>query len=173
MARRLQSVKASHHVTRRFTVATVEQSVDVNVPVRVAYDQWTQFEEFPRFMEGVKRVTQLDDTHLHWVAEVAGDEKEWDAEITEQHPDERVAWQSTSGARNAGVVSFHRLDDDHARVTLQMDVEPERIVETAGEALGFLDRRVKGDLERFEEFVEERGAPTGAWRGKVESPTSR
>jgi uncharacterized membrane protein len=173
MARRLQSVKATHHTTRRFTVATVEQSVDVNVPVRVAYDQWTQFEEFPRFMEGVKRVTQLDDTHLHWVAEVAGDMKEWDAEITEQHPDERVAWQSTSGARNAGVVSFHRLDDDHARVTLQMDVEPEGIVETAGEALGFLDRRVKGDLERFEEFVEERGAPTGAWRGKVESPTSR
>jgi uncharacterized membrane protein len=154
-------------------VATVEQSIDVTVPVQVAYDQWTQFEEFPRFMEGIKRVTQLDDTQLHWVAEVAGDEKEWDAEIIQQHPDERVAWQSMSGARNAGVVTFHRLDDDHTRVTLQMDVEPEGIVETAGEALGFLDRRVKGDLKRFKDFVEERGAPTGAWRGKVESPSSR
>jgi uncharacterized membrane protein len=158
---------------RRFTVATVEQSIDVNVPVRVVYDQWTQFEEFPRFMEGVKSVTQLDDTHLHWVAEVAGEEKEWDAEIIEQHPDESVAWQSTSGARNAGAVTFHRLDDDHTRVTLQMDVEPEGIVETAGEALGFLDRRVKGDLKHFKEFVEERGAPTGAWRGNVETPSSR
>ena len=154
-------------------MATVEQSIDVNVPVRVAYDQWTQFEEFPRFMEGVKSVKQLDDTHLHWSAEIAGDEKEWDAEITEQHPDERVAWQSTSGAPNAGAVTFHRLDDDHTRVTLQMDVEPEGMVETAGEALGFLDRRVKGDLKHFKEFVEERLAPTGAWRGTVESPSAR
>jgi uncharacterized membrane protein len=151
-------------------VATVEQSIDANVPVRVAYDQWTQFEEFPRCMEGVKSVKQLDGTHVRWVAEVAGVEKEWDAEITEQHPEERIAWQSTSGARNAGAVTFHRLDDDHARVTLQMDVEPEGIVETAGEALGFLDRRVKGDLKQFKEFVEERRAPTGAWRGNVESP---
>ena len=154
-------------------MATVEQSIDVNVPVRVAYDQWTQFEEFPRFMEGVKSVKQLDNTHVHWSAEIAGDEKEWDAEITEQHPDERVAWQSTSGARNAGVVTFHRLDDDHTRVTLQMDVEPEGVVETAGEALGFLDRRVKGDLKHFKDFVEERHAPTGAWRGNVESPSAR
>jgi uncharacterized membrane protein len=121
----------------------------------------------------VKSVRQLDDTHLHWVAEVAGEEKEWDAEVTEQHPDERIAWQSTAGARNAGVVTFHRLDDDHARVTLQMDVEPDGIVETAGEALGFLDRRVKGDLKHFKEFVEERRAPTGAWRGNVESRASR
>ena len=154
-------------------MATVEQSIDVNVPVRVAYDQWTQFEEFPRFMEGVKSVKQLDDTHLHWSAEIAGDVKEWDAEITEQHPDERLAWQSTSGAHNAGVVTFHRLDDDHTRVTLQMDVEPEGVVETAGEALGFLDRRVKGDLKHFKEFVEERQAPTGAWLGNVESPSAR
>ena len=105
-------------------MSTVTKSVDVNVPIRAAYDQWTQFEEFPRFMEGVKDVRQLDDTHLHWKAEIAGVTKEWDAEITEQHPDERVAWKSTSGAPNAGVVTFHRLDDDHTRVTLQMDVEP-------------------------------------------------
>ncbi len=154
-------------------MATVEQSIDVNVPIRVVYDEWTQFEDFPHFMEGVTRVRQLDDTHLHWVAEIAGETKEWDAEITEQYPEERVAWQSTSEVRNAGVVTFHRLDDDHARVTLQMDVEPEGVVETAGEALGFLDRRVKGDLKRFKEFVEERRAPTGAWRGNIESPSAR
>ena len=149
-------------------MATVEQSIDVNVPVRVTYDQWTQFEEFPRFMEGVKSVRQLDDTHLHWTAEVAGEEKEWDAEITEQHPDERIAWQSTSGARNAGVVTFHRLDDDHTRVTLQMDVEPEGPIEKAGDAIGVPDRQVKEDLERFKKFIESRGRETGAWRGEIE-----
>src|ERR687895_1016625 len=121
-------------------------------------------------MEGVKSVTQVDDQRLHWIAEVAGDEKEWDAEITEQKPDERVAWTSISGARNAGVVTFHRIDDNTTRVTLQMDVEPEGIVESAGEALGFLQRRVKGDLERFKDFSESRGQETGAWRGEIEQP---
>ena len=153
-------------------MSNVEKSIDVKVPVRTAYDQWTQFEEFPRFMEGVKSVTQTDDTHLHWVAEIAGQEKEWDAKITEQHPDERVAWTSTSGAQNAGVVTFHRIDEDTTRVTLQMDADPEGIVESAGDALGFLDRRVEGDLERFKEFIEERGAPTGAWRGNVDQSTT-
>src|SRR5918999_5665321 len=103
-------------------MSTVTKAVDVTVPIQTAYNQWTQFEEFPRFMEGVKSVTQTDDTHLHWVAEIAGKEKEWDAEISEQHPDERVAWRATSGAENAGVVTFHHLDDDTSRVTLQMDV---------------------------------------------------
>ena len=173
MARPLQSSGIPIDEHEEAAVATVEQSIDVNVPVHVAYDQWTQFEEFPRFMDGVKNVRQIDDTHLHWVAEVAGDEKEWDAEISEQHPDDRVAWHSTSGARNAGAVTFHRLDDDNTRVTLQLDAEPEGAVETAGDALGFLDRRVNGDLKRFKEFLEERGAPTGAWRGSVESPSSR
>jgi len=173
MARPLQSSGIPIDEHEEAAVATVEQSIDVNVAVHVAYDQWTQFEEFPRFMDGVKNVRQIDDTHLHWVAEVAGDEKEWDAEITEQHPDDRVAWHSTSGARNAGAVTFHRLDDDNTRVTLQLDAEPEGAVETAGDALGFLDRRVNGDLKRFKEFLEERGAPTGAWRGSVESPSSR
>jgi uncharacterized membrane protein len=154
-------------------MASVVESIDVNVPLSTAYNQWTQFEEFPRFMEGVKSVAQTDDTHLHWVAEVGGNEEEWDAEITEQHPDERVAWQSTSGARNAGVVTFHRIDDGTTRVTLQMDVEPEGAVENVGAALGFLDRRVKGDLERFKEFIEGRGAETGAWRGEVEVPSGR
>jgi uncharacterized membrane protein len=154
-------------------MSTVEKTIDVNVPIRTAYDQWTQFEEFPRFMEGVKSVTQTDDTHLRWVAEVAGVDKEWDAEITEQHPDERVAWTSTSGARNAGVVTFHRLDDGTTRVLLNMDVDPEGLVESAGDALGFLDRRVQGDLERFKQFIESRGVETGAWRGEVESPAAR
>jgi uncharacterized membrane protein len=154
-------------------MSTVEKSVDVNVPIRTAYDQWTQFEEFPRFMEGVKSVTQTDDTHVRWVAEIGGVEKSWDAEITEQHPDERVAWTSTTGARNAGVVTFHRLDDTTTRVMLQLDVDPEGFVENVGDALGFLDRRVQGDLERFKEFIESRGTETGAWRGEVESPSAR
>jgi uncharacterized membrane protein len=154
-------------------MANTVQSIDVEVPLSTAYNQWTQFEEFPRFMEGVKSVRQLDDTHLHWVAEVGGKEKEWDAEIAEQTPDERVAWHSTSGAPNAGVVTVHRLDDNTTRVTLQMEVEPEGVVETAGEALGFLDRQVKGDLQRFKVFIEARGTETGAWRGRVESPSRR
>jgi len=154
-------------------MTSVVESIDVNVPLSTAYNQWTQFEEFPRFMEGVQRVTQTDDTHLHWVAEVGGAEREWDAEITEQHPDERVAWRSTSGAQNAGVVTFHRLNDESTRVTLQMDAEPEGVVENVGTALGFLDRRVKGDLERFKEFIESRGAETGAWRGDVEVPSRK
>jgi uncharacterized membrane protein len=154
-------------------MASVVESIDVEVPVSTAYNQWTQFEEFPRFMEGVKSVTQIDDTHLHWVAEIAGKDKEWDAEITEQHPDERVAWRATSGAENAGVVTFHRMNDTETRVTLQLDVDPEGPVESVGTALGFLQRRVKGDLERFKEFIESRGRETGAWRGEVEAGAQR
>jgi uncharacterized membrane protein len=154
-------------------MSTIEKSIEINVPVRTAYNQWTQFEEFPRFMEGVKSVTQTDDTHLHWVAEIAGKDEEWDAEVTEQHADERVAWRATSGAENAGVVTFHRIDDETTRVTLQLDAEPEGLVENVGTALGFLDRRVKGDLERFKEFIEGRGRETGAWRGDVEAPAQR
>ncbi|HEX2843835.1 MAG TPA: SRPBCC family protein [Candidatus Limnocylindria bacterium] len=154
-------------------MASVVESIDVNVPVSTAYNQWTQFEDFPHFMEGVKSVTQTDDTHLHWIAEVAGKEKEWDAEITEQHADERIAWNATSGAENAGVVTFHRVSDTSTRVTLQMDVDPEGMVENVGTALGFLGRRVKGDLERFKEFIESRGTETGAWRGDVEAAPQR
>ena len=154
-------------------MASVVESIDVKAPVSTVYNQWTQFEEFPRFMEGVKSVTQTDDTHLHWVADIAGREKEWDAEITEQHPDERVAWRATSGAENAGVVTFHRIDDETTRVTLQLDADPEGIAENVGTALGFLERRVKGDLERFKEFIESRDTETGAWRGNVEAPLQR
>jgi uncharacterized membrane protein len=148
-------------------MSQILESIDVDVPVRTAYDQWTQFEEFPRFMDGVESVRQLDDTHLDWTASVGGARKEWRAEITEQLPDQRIAWRSTSGAENAGVVTFHRLDDRRSRVTLQLDVEPEGPVESAGDALGFVRRRATGDLERFKEFIEERGTQTGAWRGEV------
>jgi carbon monoxide dehydrogenase subunit G len=142
-------------------MSTVTKSIDINVPIRTAYNQWTQFEEFPRFMDGVKSVTQIDDTRLHWVAEIAGRQKEWDAEISEQHPDERVAWTSTSGARNAGVVTFHRIDDDTTRVTVQMDVEPDGPIESIGDWAGILGRRIQGDMERFRDFIQGRGEPTG------------
>ena len=138
------------------------------MPARTAYNQWTQFEEFPRFMEGVKQVRQVDETHLQWTAEVAGRTKEWRAEITEQRPDERVAWKSESGTENAGVVTFHRLDDGRSRVTVQIDAEPDGTLEAAGDALGLLERRVKGDLGRFKEFIESQGSETGAGRGEVE-----
>jgi uncharacterized membrane protein len=151
-------------------MATIEQAIEVQVPVRTAYNQWTQFEEFPRFMEGVEEVQQLDDTHLHWVADIDGFKREWDAEITEQIPDERVAWTSRSGAHNAGAVTFHRLDDSHTRVMVQLEFDPSGIVEQAGDKLGFVSRRTKGDLERFREYIEERGAETGAWRGEVDRP---
>jgi uncharacterized membrane protein len=154
---------------------SIEQSIEVAVPVRTAYDQWTQFEEFPRFMEGVEEVRQLDDTHTRWRTEVAGREKEFDAEITEQTPDQRVAWRSEQGAEHAGVVTFHRLDDGVTRVMLQVDYEPEGVAEKAGDLLGAVERRVKGDLARFKEMIEARGAggETGAWRGEVrQDPTS-
>ena len=148
-------------------MSQIIESIDVDVPVRVAYDQWTQFEEFPQFMEAVEKVEQLDDTTLRWTAKVAGVTKTWEAKITEQTPDQRIAWTSTEGAENAGVVTFHRLDDRKTRVTLQLDVEPEGPVESVGDALGFVERSAKDDLKRFKEFVESRGVATGAWRGEV------
>lgn len=148
-------------------MALIEKSVEVNIPVRTAYNQWTQFEEFPRFMEGVTQVQQLDSTHLHWKAQIAGKEKEWNAVITEQHPDERIAWKSTDGAKNAGVVTFHRLSDQKSKIMLQMDYEPEGVVENIGEVIGAVSLRVEGDLTRFKEFIEERGRESGAWRGEV------
>jgi len=154
-------------------VGKVEESIDVNVPVRTAYNQWTQFEEFPRFMEGVKSVRQLDDRTLEWTAEIAGNDETWRAEISEQEPDQRIAWHSTEGARNAGVVTFHRLDDNTTRVMLQLEYEPEGVVENVGDALGVPERRVRGDLERFKEFIESRGTETGAWRGEIEQTRVR
>jgi uncharacterized membrane protein len=151
---------------------TIEQSIEVNVPVSTAYNQWTQFEEFPRFMEGVESITQLDDTSLRWVAEIAGQKHEWKAEITEQIPDERVAWKAVDGKTNAGVVTFHRIGDNTSKVMVQMDWQPEGAVEKAGAAIGADDARVKGDLKRFKELIEARGTETGAWRGEVDQTSN-
>jgi uncharacterized membrane protein len=148
-------------------MANVTKSIDVDVPIRTAYDQWTQFEEFPQFMEGVEEIRQIDPTHTHWKTSIGGVEREFDAEITEQHPDERVAWNSTSGTDHAGVVTFHRLSDAQTRVTVQIDWSPEGLLEKAGEALQLDERRVQSDLERFKAFIEKRGTETGAWRGDV------
>jgi uncharacterized membrane protein len=148
-------------------VTTIEKSVDVEVPVSTAYNQWTQFESFPQFMEGVERVDQLSPTTTHWRTKIAGVTREFDADITEQHPDERVAWRTTDGPHQAGVVTFHRLDDTTTRVMLQMEFHPDSFVEKAGSALGVVQRTVQGDLNRFKEFIESRGNSTGGWRGDV------
>jgi uncharacterized membrane protein len=152
---------------------TVEQSIEVEVPVSTAYNQWTQFEEFPTFMNGVEEVRQLDNTHLHWVVEIGGHRQEWEAEITEQRPDERIAWKATSGKRNAGVVTFHPLGNHRCKVMLQLDWESEGMIEKLGSAIGQDDRQVKGDLRRFKELIESRGAETGAWRGEVEGSATK
>lgn len=148
-------------------MSVIEKSIEINVPVRAVYNQWTQFEEFPNFMEGVRQVKQIDDRHLHWKADIGGKEKEWDAEITEQIPDERIAWRSRDGAANAGVVTFHRLSDSKSKVMLQLEYDPEGFVEHAGDAVGLVSQRIVGDLERFKTFIEGRGRETGAWRGTV------
>ncbi|WP_433337391.1 SRPBCC family protein [Spirillospora sp. CA-294931] len=154
-------------------MSTITESVDVAVPVRTAYNQWTQFESFPHFMEGVESVTQHGDTMTHWKIKIGGVEREFDARIVEQHPDERVAWESVAGPKHAGVVTFHRLDETHSRVTLQMETDPEGLAESAADAVGLLKRRAKGDLGRFSDFIESRGGESGAWRGDVPAPHDR
>jgi uncharacterized membrane protein len=152
-------------------MSTVEKSIDVSVPVSTAYNQWTQFESFPQFMEGVDRIDQLSPTKTHWVTSIGGVHRQFDAEVTEQHPDERIAWTSVGGPKQAGVVTFHRVDADTTRVMLQMDFEPEGLVETAGDKLGIVGRRAEGDLKRFKTFIESRGTEEGGWRGEVRRPT--
>lgn len=154
-------------------MSKIVESVDVDVPVTTVYDQWTQFESFPMFMEGVEEVEQIDDTTLRWKASIAGQERTWKARITEQIPDERVAWTSIDGAKNAGVVAFQRLADNLTRVTLQLDVDPEGPLDNIGDALGLVERRAKGDMKRFKEFIEGRGMETGAWRGTVSQHGTR
>ena len=151
-------------------MATVEKSIEVHVPVSTAYNQWTQFETFPEFMEGVEEVHQVDDTHLHWKAKVMGRQMEWDAEISEQVPDQKIAWHAVGGKGNAGAVTFHRIDDSTTKVMLQMETHPENVVEKVGDMVGVLSRQVTNDLERFREFIEARGRETGAWRGEVQRP---
>ncbi len=149
-------------------MSAIEESIVVEVPVRTAYNQWTQFEQFPRFMEGVEEIRQLDDTHTHWVVEVAGRRKEFDAQITQQTPDQRIAWTSTDGPEHAGVVTFHRLEEGRCQVMVQMDGEPDGTVERAADALGLVRRRVRGNLERFKDLIESQGRESGAWRGEVQ-----
>ena len=145
----------------------IQKSIDVDRPLQQVYNQWTQFEEFPRFMEGVKEVKQLDDTRLHWVAEIAGKEKQWNAKIIEQIPDLRVAWESESGEYTSGVVSFQALGPDRTRVTLELSYDPKGFIENAGDTIGVVSRRIENDLEHFKEFIENRGQETGAWRGTI------
>ncbi len=146
----------------------VEKSIEVDVPVSTAYNQWTQFEEFPRFMGGVQEVRQLDDRRMHWVAEIAGVKREWEAKILEQVPDRTVAWAATSGATNAGAVHFQPLGTDRTQVRLSLEYEPEGLVEKAGDKLHLVEKRAEADLEKFKSYVEGRGAETGAWRGTID-----
>src|SRR5215204_139787 len=150
---------------------TIEESMDVNVPVSTAYNQWTQFEDFPLFMEGVDHVDQLGDTELHWVASIGGKRAEWDAKIVEQQPDTRIAWRSVDGRETHGTVWFEKLGEDRTLVRLAMTYRPQGPVELAGSAAGVDRRRIKGDLERFRDLIESRGTESGAWRGEVESGT--
>ena len=145
---------------------SIRKTIEVDAPLTKVYNQWTQFEEFPRFMEGVERVEQLDDKHLHWVAQVGGKRKEWDSEIVDQVPDQRISWRSTAGTRNSGVVSF-QPKNGRTMVTVEIYYEAEGALEKAGQALGLLSRRIEADLERFRQFIQERRTETGAWRGAI------
>ncbi|MCW7984253.1 cyclase [Streptomyces platensis subsp. clarensis] len=149
-------------------MSTVKETVDVEVPVHTAYNQWTQFEEFPKFMEGVEKITQLDDRHNRWTTKIGGVRREFDTEIIDQLPDDRIAWRTTTGdTRQKGLVSFRRLDETHTRVELVMDVEPSGVAEKAADVSGTIERRVKGDMQRFKGYIERRGAESGAWRGRI------
>ncbi len=147
---------------------TIEKSVEVDAPLSAVYNQWTQFEEFPKFMGGVESVRQLDDKRLHWKANIAGKDEEWDAEITQQQPDKVIAWRSTSGTPNSGEVRFDSAAAGKTRVTLKLNYEPQGVVEKVGDALGAVSLRVQGDLNRFKEFIEKRGVETGGWRGQIQ-----
>ncbi|MFF4272833.1 SRPBCC family protein [Streptomyces sp. NPDC001536] len=149
-------------------MSTVKESVDVEVPVRTAYNQWTQFEQFPQFMEGVEEVRQIDDKHNHWTTEIGGVRREFDTEIVDQLPDDRITWRVVEGdVRQRGSVRFQELDATHTRVELTMDVEPSGVAEKGADMLGMLDRRIKGDMRRFKDYIEDRGAESGAWRGRI------
>jgi uncharacterized membrane protein len=149
-------------------MSRISHSIEVDVPISTAYDQWTQFEEFPRFMEGIEKVVQLDDTTLEWTAEIAGQRRTWRARITKQEPDQVIAWTSISGARNGGTVRFDRMGDRSTTVHLELDVEPEGALDKLGDWAGVVDRQVQGDLERFKEYIEGRQVETGAWRGEID-----
>src|SRR4051812_6313960 len=147
----------------------IEKSIEVDAPLKNVYNQWTQFQEFPKFMQGIEQVQQLDNKRLHWVAEIGGKRKEWDAEIFEQVPDTKIAWRSTSGAANAGIVSFQPVAANRTAVTVRMEYEPEGAMENLGAALGAVGTRIEGDLKRFRDFIQSRIQETGAWRGEIHS----
>jgi uncharacterized membrane protein len=149
-------------------MSVIEKSIDLNVAVRTAYNQWTQFEEFPRFMEGVEQVQQIDDKHIHWKANIGGKQEEWDAEITEQVPDQRIAWRSQSGAKNEGIVIFSPVTEGKSKINLRIEYEPKGMVEKTGDMIGVVSQRVEGDLKRFKDYIESRGHETGSWRGNVQ-----
>jgi uncharacterized membrane protein len=152
---------------------TIRESIEVDVPVRTAYNQWTQFEEFPQFMEGVESLKQIDDTHLQWVAEISGKRREWQAEIVDQVPDQKVAWRAVDGNGPNGIVEFEPLGEDKTLVTVEMAYEQEGFTEQLGAKVGIDSRQVKGDLERFKQLIEVRGVETGAWRGEVHAGEPR
>ena len=151
-------------------MARAASEIVVEAPLRQVYNKWTQFEEFPRFMENVEQVQQLDDRRLHWKAKIGGQEVEWDAEIEEQVPDDKIVWKSLGGAMNAGLVRFNQIDANQTEVHLEMSYEPEGALQKMGDAIGMLDRNVEGDLKQFKTFIEERGVATGGWRGEIENP---
>ena len=151
-------------------MARAASEIVVEAPLRQVYNQWTQFEEFPRFMENVEQVQQLDDRRLHWKAKIGGQEVEWDAEIEEQVPDDKIVWKSLGGAMNAGLVRFNQVGANQTEVHLEMSYEPEGALQKMGDAIGMLDRNVEGDLKQFKTFIEERGVATGGWRGEIENP---
>jgi uncharacterized membrane protein len=146
----------------------VEKTIEVEAPISTVYNQWTQFEEFPRFMEGVEAVKQLDEKRLHWRAEIGGKTVEWDAEIFEQIPDRRIAWRSITGAMNSGMVNFEPIDTLRTRVCLKVNYQPESAMQKIGSVLGAVSVRVEGDLKRFKDYIERRGVETGGWRGRIE-----
>lgn len=152
---------------------TIEESIEVEAPISTVYNQWTQFESFPEFMEGVEEVRQVDDKRLHWVASIAGQRHEWDAEIIEQVPDQRISWRAIIGMPNEGAVLFHPIDPQRTRVTVRLGYEPDGMLERMGNALGLASARVKGDMGRFKQFIESRAHETGAWRGEIERGEAR
>ena len=153
----------------------IQDSIEVQVPVQQAYNQWTQFEEFPKFMDGIQSVQQLDDTHVQWVAEIRGETRQWTTEITDQRPDEKVAWKTIDGeVKNDGVVTFEQVGGNQTRVNVEMDVESDSTTENvAGDLLGIVKDQVHGDLERFKQLIENRDEETGAWRGEVQDSETK
>jgi uncharacterized membrane protein len=172
-AYKLRGKSNGNHLPQASGISTVDESIEVGVPVATAYNQWTQFEEFPLFMEGVDDVRQLDDTRLHWVATIGGQTAEWDAKILEQHPDTQISWISEDGKKTRGTVSFESIGESKTLIRLSMSYKTEGALEQLGSAAGLDSKRVRGDLERFKDLIESRGTESGEWRGEIEAGTTK